>query len=159
ERPKTGVFLERYAVNPVNGERLPIYAADYVLAEYGHGAIMAVPAHDQRDLDFALAFHLPVRVVVDTGGEDPGTTGTATPGDGTLVNSGSLDGLDKERAIARIVEELEAAGVGHGATNYRLRDWLISRQRYWGTPIPIIHCPVHGEVAVPDDQLPVELPP
>jgi leucyl-tRNA synthetase len=159
ERPKTGVFLERYAVNPVNGERLPIYAADYVLAEYGHGAIMAVPAHDQRDLDFALAFHLPVRVVVDTDGPDPQTSGIATPGDGTLVNSGSLDGLDKERAIARIVEELAAKGLGSAATNYRLRDWLISRQRYWGTPIPIIHCPVHGEVAVPDDQLPVELPP
>ena len=159
ERPKTGVFLERYAVNPVNGERLPIYAADYVLADYGHGAIMAVPAHDQRDLDFALAFHLPVRVVVDTGGPDPQTSGIATPGDGTLVNSGSLDGLDKERAIARIVEELEAKGLGRAATNYRLRDWLISRQRYWGTPIPIIHCPVDGEVAVPDDQLPVELPP
>ncbi len=159
ERPKTGVFLERYAVNPVNGERLPVYAADYVLADYGHGAIMAVPAHDQRDLDFALAFHLPVRVVVETGGDDPAVTGTATPGDGTLVNSGSLDGLDKERGIARIVDELEALGLGRGTTNYRLRDWLISRQRYWGTPIPIVHCPVDGEVAVPDDQLPVRLPP
>ena len=159
ERPKTGVFLERYAVNPVDGERLPIYAADYVLADYGHGAIMAVPAHDQRDLDFARAFGLPVRVVVETDAEDPAVSGVATPGDGVLVNSGLLDGLDKERGIAAIIADLEGKGLGRAAVNYRLRDWLISRQRYWGTPIPIVHCPVHGEVAVPDDQLPVELPP
>jgi leucyl-tRNA synthetase len=165
ERPKTGVFLERYAVNPVNGERLPIYAADYVLADYGHGAIMAVPAHDQRDLDFAKAFDLPVRVVVDVRGEDgeplpdPAETFTATAGDGVLVNSGPLDGLRKAAAIARIVELLQDRELGRAATNYRLRDWLISRQRYWGTPIPIIHCPACGEVRVPDDRLPVELPP
>ncbi|HSF27194.1 MAG TPA: leucine--tRNA ligase [Actinomycetes bacterium] len=158
EREKTGVFLQRYAVNPVNGERLPVYAADYVLADYGHGAIMAVPAHDQRDLDFARAFGLPVRVVVDTGAEDPAVTGVATPGDGALVNSGPLDGLGKAEAIARITEILREKGLGEAAVNYRLRDWLISRQRYWGTPIPIVHCPVCGEVAVPDDQLPVRLP-
>jgi len=158
ERPKTGVFLERYAINPVNGARMPIYAADYVLADYGTGAIMAVPAHDQRDLDFARAFGLPVQVVVQTDDEDPALTGIASPGDGTLVNSGPLDGLDKAAAIATIIEQLESQKRGHAATNYRLRDWLISRQRYWGTPIPIIHCPVCGEVPVPADQLPVVLP-
>ncbi len=159
EREKTGVFLHRHAVNPVNGERMPIYAADYVLADYGHGAIMAVPAHDQRDLDFARAFGLPVRVVVDTGEPDPAGTGVATTGDGVLVNSGDLDGLRKAEAIERIVEVLRERGTGEAAVNYRLRDWLISRQRYWGTPIPIVHCDACGEVAVPDDQLPVELPP
>ncbi len=155
---KTGVFLQRYAINPVNGERLPVWAADYVLADYGTGAIMAVPAHDQRDLDFARTFDLPVRVVVATDGEDPAVSGHATSGDGELVNSGPLDGLRKAEAIARITEILDAEGRGKPATNYRLRDWLISRQRFWGTPIPIVHCPEHGEVAVPDDQLPVLLP-
>lgn len=164
DRPKTGVFLERYAVNPVNGERLPIWASDYVLADYGHGAIMAVPAHDQRDLDFARAFGLPVRVVVDVRGDDgeplpdPAETGTATTGEGVVVNSGELDGLGKAEAIAAITTRLEADGLGSATTNYRLRDWLISRQRFWGTPIPIVHCPSCGEVAVPDEQLPVELP-
>ena len=158
DREKTGVFLHRYAVNPVNGERLPIWAADYVLADYGHGAIMAVPAHDQRDLDFARAFDLPVRVVVDTGAEDPAETGVATSGDGTLVNSGPLDGLDKAAAIERIIQVLQERGTGRATTNYRLRDWLISRQRFWGTPIPIVHCPSCGEVPVPQAQLPVVLP-
>jgi leucyl-tRNA synthetase len=160
DRPKTGVFLQRWAINPVNGERLPVWAADYVLADYGTGAIMAVPAHDQRDLDFARAFDLPVRVVVETGTDlgDPAETGTATPGDGVLVNSGPIDGLRKAEAIARIVELLEGQGRGKAAVNYRLRDWLISRQRFWGTPIPIIHCPTCGEVPVPDDELPVRLP-
>ena len=159
EREKTGVFLHRYAVNPVNGERLPIWASDYVLADYGHGAIMAVPAHDQRDLDFARRFDLPVRVVVDTGEDDPAESGIATTGDGAVVNSGPLDGLDKKAAIQRITELLAERGQGSATVNYRLRDWLISRQRYWGTPIPIVHCPSCGEVPVPDDQLPVELPP
>ncbi len=165
DRPKTGVFLERYAVNPVNGERLPIWVSDYVLADYGHGAIMAVPAHDQRDLDFARTFDLPVRTVVDVRGEDgqplpdPAESGEATAGDGALVNSGPLDGLRKDGAIAAITEVLAERGTGTAATNYRLRDWLISRQRYWGTPIPIVYCPSCGEVPVPDDQLPVELPP
>jgi leucyl-tRNA synthetase len=164
ERPKTGVFLHRFAINPVNGERLPIWASDYVLADYGHGAIMAVPAHDQRDLDFALAMDLPVRVVIDTALDDgspaphPAESGVATAGDGIVINSGTLDGLGKAEAIARITAELEEAGTGGAATNYRLRDWLISRQRYWGTPIPIVHCEKCGEVAVPDDQLPVTLP-
>lgn len=158
EREKTGVFLGRYAVNPVNGERMPVWAADYVLADYGTGAIMAVPAHDQRDLDFARAFDLPVRVVVETGEDDPAGTGVATPGEGTLVNSGPLDGLAKAEAIPRIIEILEGNGLAKAAVNYRLRDWLLSRQRFWGTPIPIIHCADCGEVPVPDDQLPVELP-
>ena len=158
DRPKTGVFLHRYAINPVNGERLPVWAADYVLADYGTGAIMAVPAHDQRDLDFALAFGLPVQTVVATDLEDPAVTGVATPGDGVLVNSGPLDGLTKADAITRITEILDERGTGHASVNYRLRDWLISRQRFWGTPIPIVYCPSCGEVAVPDDQLPVRLP-
>jgi len=158
EREKTGVFLGRYAVNPVNGERIPVWAADYVLAEYGHGAIMAVPAHDQRDLDFALRFKLPVRVVVDTGEDDPADTGKATTGEGTLVNSGSLDGLTKSAAIPRIIAELEERGLGSSSVNFRLRDWLVSRQRFWGCPIPIVHCGECGEVPVPDDQLPVTPP-
>ena len=158
DRPKTGVFLNRFAINPVNDERLPIYAAEYVLSDYGTGAIMAVPAHDQRDLDFARAFDLPVRVVVATELDDPATSGVATPGDGLLINSGSLDGLNKADAIAKIIAELDGNGRGKAAKNYRLRDWLISRQRYWGTPIPIIHCPDCGMVPVPVDQLPVKLP-
>jgi leucyl-tRNA synthetase len=158
DRPKSGVDLKRFAINPVNGERLPIWASDYVLADYGTGAIMAVPAHDQRDLDFARAMKLPVRVVVDTGLEDPSDTGIATTGDGAMINSGSLNGLKKIEAIAAITAELEAKGLGSAARNYRLRDWLVSRQRYWGTPIPIVHCDKCGEVAVPADQLPLTLP-
>nr|WP_183498756.1 leucine--tRNA ligase [Microbacterium invictum] len=187
DRPKTGVFLERFAVNPINGERLPIWAADYVLADYGHGAVMAVPAHDQRDLDFARAFDLPVKVVVDTtapvtgaisvievdddgvpidpAGEapdltalDPAVTGTALTGEGRLINSGSLDGLSKRNAIARSIEQLESLGTGRAAKSYRLRDWLISRQRFWGTPIPMIHTQDGRIVPVPDEQLPLTLP-
>ena len=158
DRPKSGVDLKRFAINPVNGEKLPIWASDYVLADYGTGAIMAVPAHDQRDLDFAKAMGLNVRVVVQTGEEDPSETGIATTGDGKLVNSGSLDGLTKSDAIAAINKQLEADGLGKSARNYRLRDWLVSRQRYWGTPIPIVHCDKCGEVAVPDSELPLLLP-
>lgn len=158
EREKTGVFLGRYAINPVNGERIPVWAADYILADYGTGAIMAVPAHDQRDLDFARAFGLPVRVVLNTGEADPAETGVATTGEGTLINSGEIDGLTKTEAIQRTIEILQDKGVGEGTVNYRLRDWLLSRQRFWGCPIPVIHCPTCGEVPVPDDQLPVRLP-
>ena len=157
DRPKTGVFLNRHAINPVNGEEIPVYASDYVLADYGTGAIMAVPAHDQRDLDFARAFNLPVRVVVESD-TDPVETGVATGDDGLHINSESLNGLNKADAIAKILEELEAKGLGKPSKNYRLRDWLISRQRYWGTPIPIIHCDACGEVPVPQEQLPVLLP-
>ena len=158
DRVKTGVFLNRYAINPVNNEKIPIWASDYVLADYGTGAIMAVPAHDQRDLDFAKAMKLPVRVVIDTGLEDPNTTGVATSGDGKVINSGSITGLGKDEAIMQIIKELESKKVGKATKNYRLRDWLISRQRFWGTPIPIVHCDKCGLVPVPESQLPVELP-
>jgi leucyl-tRNA synthetase len=158
EREKTGVFLGRYAINPVNGEAVPVWAADYVLPDYGTGAIMAVPAHDQRDLDFARAFGLPVRIVVQTDQPDPAETGIATPGDGKLINSGPIDGLPKAEAIAAITEILAERGLGRAAVSYRLRDWLVSRQRFWGTPIPIVYCSACGEVPVPDDQLPVLLP-
>jgi leucyl-tRNA synthetase len=152
------VFLGRYAINPVNGERIPVWAADYVLPDYGTGAIMAVPAHDQRDLDFAKVFGLPVRVVVQTDLPDPGQSWQATPGDGTLINSGPLDGLSKAEAIAAINAILEEKGLGRAAVGYRLRDWLVSRQRFWGAPIPIVYCDGCGEVPVPDDELPVTLP-
>ncbi|HVB42133.1 MAG TPA: leucine--tRNA ligase [Streptosporangiaceae bacterium] len=158
DRPKTGVFLGRYAINPVNGERIGVWAADYVLPDYGTGAIMAVPAHDQRDLDFAKVFGLPVRVVVQTDLPDPAQTWEATPGDGTLVNSGPLDGMNKTEAITAITAMLAERGLGRAAVGYRLRDWLVSRQRFWGAPIPIVYCDGCGEVPVPDDQLPVELP-
>ncbi|MGK0716541.1 leucine--tRNA ligase [Leucobacter sp. W1153] len=164
DREKTGVFLDHFATNPLTGERIPVWASDYVLADYGHGAIMAVPAHDQRDLDFALRFDLPVRVVVDVRGEDgeslpdPAQSGVATAGNGTLVNSGELDGLEKTEAIQRAIELLERRGTGRAAKTYRLRDWLISRQRYWGTPIPILHG-ADGEMRpVSEDELPVRLP-
>jgi leucyl-tRNA synthetase len=158
DRVKTGVFLNRYAINPVNDEKIPIWASDYVLADYGTGAIMAVPAHDQRDLDFARAMKLPVRVVIDTGLEDPNTSGIATSGDGKVVNSGSITGLGKDEAIEKIIKELADKKLGKATKNYRLRDWLISRQRFWGTPIPIVHCDKCGLVPVPENQLPVELP-
>jgi leucyl-tRNA synthetase len=159
DREKTGVFLGRHAVNPVNGEHIPVWAADYVLPDYGTGAIMAVPAHDQRDLDFARKFGLPVRVVVDTGMPDPADTGQATTSaDGTMVNSGPLDGMGKVEAIAAITEILTGRGLGRSAVSYRLRDWLVSRQRFWGAPIPIVYCDGCGEVPVPDEDLPVVLP-
>lgn len=158
DHEKTGVFLGRYAINPLNGEKLPVYAADYVLADYGTGAIMAVPAHDQRDLDFAKAMGLPVRAVVDTGEEDPAETGIATSGDGKLINSGELDGLNKVDGFAKAIEIVREQGTGDAFINFRLRDWLVSRQRFWGAPIPIIHCEKCGSVPVPDEQLPVRLP-
>ena len=159
EHEKTGVWLGITATNPVNGEQVPVWAADYVLADYGTGAIMAVPAHDQRDLDFARKYGLPVRTVIDVDGTDPAETGIATSGDGAYLNSGPLDGLaDKASGVSTIIAQLEEAGTGTGTIQYRLRDWLLSRQRFWGCPIPIVHCAACGEVAVPDDQLPVRLP-
>ncbi|RRD47786.1 leucine--tRNA ligase [Tessaracoccus sp. OH4464_COT-324] len=159
EREKTGLWLGCYATNPVNGEQLPIWAADYVLADYGTGAVMAVPAHDQRDLEFALKFNLPVRVVLDVNGADPASTGKAAEGDGAYVNSGLLDGLTTvSEGVSRIIAKLEADGTGAGTVQYRLRDWLLSRQRFWGCPIPMVHCPACGEVPVPDKDLPVRLP-
>jgi leucyl-tRNA synthetase len=159
DRPKTGVFLHRYAINPANGGRLPIYAADYVLADYGHGAIMGVPAEDQRDWDFATAFDLPI---IRTVAPPEDWEGEAFTGDGQTINSTnaeiSLDGLPRDEAKAVMIDWLYAKGWGGSKTTFRLRDWLISRQRFWGCPIPIIHCAVDGEVPVPDDQLPVLLP-
>ncbi|WP_083091340.1 leucine--tRNA ligase [Rothia nasimurium] len=158
DREKTGVFLGRYAINPLTGAKLPLWASDYALADYGTGALMAVPAHDQRDLDFARTFDIPVITVVDTGEGDPAETGVATTGDGLHINSGPLNGLNKTEAITKVVGILEEKGIGTGKVNYRLRDWLLSRQRFWGCPIPVIHCEEHGEQLVPEDQLPVLLP-
>ncbi|WP_350281754.1 leucine--tRNA ligase [Kribbella sp. HUAS MG21] len=159
EREKTGVFLGSYAINPVTGQRIPIWAADYVLADYGTGAIMAVPGQDTRDWEFAEKFDLPI---VRTVQPEEGFEGKAYTGDGPAINSAndeiSLDGLEVAEAKSRIIDWLESKGLGERTINYRLRDWLLSRQRYWGCPIPIIHCPSCGEVPVPDDQLPMELP-
>ena len=161
DKDKTGVFTGGYAINPVNGERIQIWIADYVLMTYGTGAIMAVPAHDQRDFEFARKYGLEVRVVIQEEGDsalDGATMPEAVPAYGLMINSGSLSGTPADVAITRTVEYLEERGIGKGSVNYRLRDWLISRQRYWGAPIPIIYCPVHGAVDVPDEQLPVTLP-
>jgi leucyl-tRNA synthetase len=160
ERERTGVFTGAYAVNPVNDEPVPIYIADYVLMTYGTGAIMAVPAHDERDYDFARKHGLPIRVVISPDGSapDPDTTPDCYTGDGVMVNSGAFSGLPNREGMQRLAEWFEAHELGERKVNYRLRDWLISRQRYWGAPIPIVHCPVCGEVPVPEDQLPVLLP-
>jgi leucyl-tRNA synthetase len=156
DREKTGVFLGRYVVNPVNGESLPMYVADYALMEYGTGALMAVPAHDARDHEFARRFDLPIREVV-AGGED--VQAEPYTGDGPLVNSHpDFDGLPNREARDRIVAWLDREGKGHASVNYRLRDWLLSRQRYWGCPIPIIHCERCGMLPVPEQDLPVLLP-
>ena len=151
---KTGVALDATVTNPVNGEQIPVFVADYVLMEYGTGAIMAVPAHDERDYEFAHEVR-PARSRRVVGGED---ASCPTRGDGPLINSGGFDGRDNREALPQIIEWLGAEGRGEPAVNYRLRDWLLSRQRYWGCPIPVVHCPTCGIVAVPDDQLPVELP-
>jgi leucyl-tRNA synthetase len=159
ERTKTGVFTGASAVNPVNGEPIPIWIADYVLMGYGTGAIMAVPAHDQRDFEFARKYDIPVVLVYKTRPEQTSEELTeAAPHEGTMV-SGPFAGAPNDRTtVIGVIRWLEAQGIGQGVVNYRLRDWLISRQRYWGAPIPIIHCPKDGEVPVPDDQLPVLLP-
>jgi leucyl-tRNA synthetase len=152
---RRGVFTGAYAINPFNDQPVPIYLADYVLMTYGTGAIMAVPGQDQRDWDFAQAYKLPIiRTVEPPAGWD----GDAYIGDGPAINSDWLDGLHVDDAKAKAVEWLEAKGIGERKVNYRLRDWLLSRQRYWGCPIPMIHCPTHGIVKVPEDQLPVLLP-
>ncbi len=159
-RAKTGVPLGRSVVNPVNGEEIPMFVADYVLMEYGTGAIMAVPGHDSRDYEFAKAFDLPIRRVIE--GSDPEAArddeGLPYPGDGPMTASGRFDGEDNREAYEEIVAWLGEDGRGEAAVNYRLRDWLVSRQRYWGAPIPIVYCGECGIVPVPDDQLPVELP-
>jgi leucyl-tRNA synthetase len=160
DRPKTGVALGRSVVNPVNGEEIPMFVADYVLMEYGTGAIMAVPGHDVRDYEFARAFELPVRRVIE--GVDPEAArdddGLPYAGGGPMTGSGRFDGVGNREAYAAIVEWLAAEGRGKPAVNYRLRDWLVSRQRYWGAPIPVVYCEACGIVPVPDEQLPVELP-
>jgi leucyl-tRNA synthetase len=162
DRPKTGVFLGAWATNPANGQRVPVWAADYVLADYGTGVIMAVPGQDQRDWEFAEKFELPIVRTVQPPEAFEADGGKAFIGNGPAINSAndtvSLDGMDVDEAKRTIITYLEEQGTGRGAVNYRLRDWLLSRQRFWGCPIPVIHCPVDGEVDVPEDQLPVVLP-
>ena len=154
-KDKTGVFSGSYAINPVNGKLIPIWIADYVLISYGTGAIMAVPAHDDRDWDFAKKFNLPIIEVLKS---EVDVQKQAWTQDGIHVNSEFLDGLNKKDAIEKMLEFLEEKKIGRKAINYKLRDWVYSRQRYWGEPIPLIHCPECGTVPVPDDQLPLELP-
>jgi leucyl-tRNA synthetase len=168
DKEKTGVFTGGYAINPVNNERIPIWIADYVLMSYGTGAIMAVPAHDERDFEFARMFELPVVPVIQPTGEpepDGATMEAAYIGPGVMINSGPINGtpVDEEKgrknpSIAAAIDWIEEKGVGREAVNYRLRDWLISRQRYWGAPIPMVHCAAHGWNPVPDNELPVLLP-
>src|SRR5436309_2048382 len=158
EREKTGVATGAFAINPVNGEKIPIWVADYVLVTYGTGAIMAVPAHDERDFEFARRYDLPIREVIAPLSGRQKMLREAYVGPGKMVNSDGYDGLDSNVGFERIVADLEKKGVAKRAVKYRLRDWLISRQRYWGAPIPVVYCPRDGIVPVPKDQLPVELP-
>jgi leucyl-tRNA synthetase len=161
EKEKTGVFTGRHAINPVTGGKIPVYVADYVLMDYGTGAVMAVPGHDERDFAFAKKFGLEILEVIDTPAEFKDAQGNLTaayPGDGLLVNSGQFNGLAKADGIVKVTEWLKEKGKADFAVNYKLRDWLVSRQRYWGAPIPIVYCDKCGEVPVPDDQLPVLLP-
>jgi len=161
DKDKSGVFTGGYALNPVNGERIPIWIADYVLMTYGTGAIMGVPAHDQRDFEFARKFGLDVRVVIQPDdlpaiiSED---MTESVPALGTMVNSGEMTGTPGDVSLEKAIQYVEDHGYGKREVNYRLRDWLISRQRYWGSPIPMVHCPKCGVVPVPEDQLPVLLP-
>ena len=160
-REKNGVFTGAYAINPVNDEKIPIWIADYVLMTYGTGAIMAVPAHDERDFAFARAYGLTVRPVIQPAGIEPldgATMSEAVIAKGAMIDSGPLTGTPAEEAIPRTIEWLGERGLGRAEVVYRLRDWLISRQRYWGCPIPVVHCERCGAVPVPEDQLPVELP-
>ena len=157
---KEGLFTGAYAVNPLTGESIPVWTANFVLMGYGTGAIMSVPAHDQRDLDFARKYKLPIRVVIQpaTGSVDANTMVEAFTSEGAMVHSGTFDGLIGQDARRKVCEFLEKKGIGKATINYRLRDWGVSRQRYWGTPIPVIHCSNCGIVPVPKDQLPIELP-
>jgi len=159
EKEKTGVFTGAYAINPFNGSRVPIWIADYVLITYGTGAVMGVPAHDQRDFEFATKFGLPVVPVFDHPEIDTARPlARAFAHGGRMINSGPFDGTPASEAVDRVIAHAAQHGFGEGAVTYRLRDWLISRQRYWGAPIPIIHCPEHGTVPVPEKDLPVVLP-
>ncbi|NLW44399.1 MAG: leucine--tRNA ligase [Syntrophomonadaceae bacterium] len=161
EAEKLGVFTGRYAINPVNGEEVPIWLANYVLMDYGTGAIMAVPAHDQRDFEFAKKYNLEIRVVIQNPENELPLDGSLTEayvGDGVMVNSGKFNGLSAKEGQSAVIKFMEANKIGRGAVNYRLRDWLISRQRYWGAPIPIVYCDECGIVPVPFEDLPVILP-
>ncbi len=160
EKEKNGFFTGVYVINPVSGEEIPVYLADYVLMGYGTGAVMAVPAHDQRDFEFAKKYGLPVKVVIEPAGEqlNPTMMAQAYEAEGVMVNSGPFNGISQVEGIKKITEYLENEGVGKVAVNYRLRDWLISRQRYWGNPIPIVYCERCGIVPVPEGELPVILP-
>ena len=159
-KEKTGVFIGRYCINPLNGKKVPVFISDYVLMDYGTGAIMAVPAHDQRDFEFAKAFDLEIIPVVDP--EDPEVDlynlKEAFAAEGRMINSGKFDGMNNKEAIEKVIEYLEEKGIGRKTVNYKLRDWLISRQRYWGTPIPMIYCEDCGWVPEKEENLPVMLP-
>lgn len=158
-KEKTGVFTGSYAINPLNGEKTPIWISDYVLADYGTGAIMCVPAHDDRDFEFAKKFDLPiVQVIAKDGKEIENMTEAYTDAVGTMINSGDWNGMESAKLKLEAPQMIEEKGYGKKTTNYKLRDWVFSRQRYWGEPIPIIHCPHCGNVPVPEDQLPLELP-
>jgi leucyl-tRNA synthetase len=160
ETEKEGVFIGRYAINPMNGQRVPLYIANYVLLDYGAGAVMGVPAHDQRDFDFATKYGLPIVPVIkpEDDSVDVHNLKEAFEGQGIMINSGPFNGLPNQEAMQKIIEYMEEKGIGKRHVSYRLRDWLISRQRYWGAPIPIIYCDKCGTVPVPEDQLPVILP-
>lgn len=161
EKEKSGVFTGGYVINPVSGEQIPVWIADYVLMGYGAGAVMGVPAHDQRDFEFARKFNLPIRQVIlaeDEEPTDPATWESAKEALGRMINSGPFDGTSGDESKTKVTRSIEEQGVGKATVNYRLRDWLISRQRYWGCPIPVVYCEKDGLVPVPEDQLPVRLP-
>jgi leucyl-tRNA synthetase len=155
EGEKDGVFTGRHVINPLNGEKVPLWVADYVLAHYGTGVVMGVPAHDTRDFAFAKKYQLPVKIVI-TGGQEP--YADAYVGEGKMINSGELSGTPSPSGIPKVIEHIEKKKLGRAKTNFKLKDWLISRQRYWGCPIPIVHCPKDGAQAVPEKDLPVVLP-
>ena len=157
-KEKTGVFTGSYCVNPVNGKEIPVWVADYVLADYGTGAVMCVPAHDERDFEFAKKFNLPIVQVILPEGEEEKELTEAYTGDGVIINSGDWNGMKAFEAKEKVPHIMEEKGLGKKTVNYKLRDWVFSRQRYWGEPIPIVHCEHCGAVAVPEDQLPVLLP-
>ena len=159
DKEKTGVFTGTYAINPLNGEKLPIWLSDYVLADYGTGAIMCVPAHDDRDFEFAKKFDIPIiQVIAKDGKEIQNMTEAYTEASGTMINSGEWNGMESSVLKKEAPHIIEKLGIGRKTVNYKLRDWVFSRQRYWGEPIPIVHCPKCGAVPVPEDQLPLRLP-